>query len=192
MKLPRWSALFATAALALAIYPPATARAGDSESARVAFDDQKGVSHWFGRLATSGEWCALDNRSMKRHQKDQDLDEIGWARFDGNRLKSLTYAREDEGQDSYVEDRYFVGPRNVILRMVRTGHYINDPVTAVTFAPGGHGELALTAASKRRVQNMVAAKEETYWVDWEAFSRLDQIPFAKLAAPHAPAPASGC
>ena len=64
--------------------------------------------------------------------------------------------------------------------MVRTGHYINDPWTSVTFEPDASGRLRLTPASKAIVTKMDASGWETYFVNWDHFSKLRQLPFSSL------------
>lgn len=149
----------------------------------VEFENRKGVPDpqlWFAREAKTGRWCAFDRGTFERLAKQDGIQPgvLGWARFDAQGLKSVTYARESE--DAYSEDRYVMGPDHGIARMVRTGHYINDPWVSVTFEPDVSGRLRLTSASAAIVKKMNAAGLETYFVEWDHFSKLGQLPFASL------------
>jgi len=156
------------------------AHAAQGYTPPVTVEDHTNVSTWFGRLKTTGKWCSFDRKTMERRSKRDELipGEFGWMRSDAHGLQSVTYAQESE--DAYVEDRYFIGPNGTVVKMVRTGHYINDPWASVTFAPDAQGRLRLTAASKAVVEKMNAAEFEPYWVDWKHYSRLAQVPFATL------------
>jgi hypothetical protein len=147
----------------------------------VTFEGQKGVQVWFGRVKATGKWCAFGLDEMKRRFARSEVlaEDSGWARYDGDRLLSITHVQENE--DAYAEDRYVIGAKGEVARMIRTGHYIKDPWASVTFEPDSQGRLRLTAASKQVVQRMGQAEYETYFVDWDHFSTLAQIPFAKLA-----------
>jgi hypothetical protein len=149
----------------------------------VTFENRKGVPDpqvWFARESKTGRWCAFDRATLERQAKRDEIrpGESGWARFDAHGLQSVTYAQESE--DAYSEDRYFVGPVHEVERMVRTGHYINDPWVSVTFEPDASGRLRLTPASKAIVQKMDASGWETYFVNWDHFSKLRQLPFGSL------------
>ncbi len=149
----------------------------------VEFENRKGVPDpqlWFARRARTGRWCAFDRGTFERLAKQDEIQPgvFGWARFDAHGLRSVTYAQESE--DAYSEDRYVLGPDHQIARMVRTGHYINDPWVSVTFEPDASGRLRLTPASAAIVKKMSAAGLETYFVDWDHFSKLSQLPFASL------------
>lgn len=146
----------------------------------VTHEDRTDVSIWFARIKATGKWCQFDSETMAAHSKREDLvpGEFGWARFDGRHLKSVTYAQQSE--DAYVEDRYYLGSKNQVQKMVRTGHYITAPWVSVTFQPDGAGRLRLSSASKSVIQKMTADGQETYFVDWDHFSRLSQLPFGKF------------
>src|SRR5512143_3152184 len=140
------SFVLATSILSASLAGPA--HSAESYVPPVSFEEKKDISTWFGRVKSTGKWCAFDRQTMERRSKRDELipGEFGWARFDGRRLRSVTYAQESE--DAYVEDLYFLGPKNEVVKMVRTGHYINDPWVSVTFEPDSAGRLRLSALSK--------------------------------------------
>jgi hypothetical protein len=137
-------------------------------------------SVYFGRLKRTGKWCAAKPDPWKQLVDHERIasDEFGWVRFDDGWPVAITFAQQSEDAD--VEDRYLVGKDHRVVKMIRTGHYINDPWASVTFEPDAQGRLRLTEASKVIVHKMDDAMYETYWVNWDHFSRLEQIPFAQL------------
>jgi hypothetical protein len=137
-------------------------------------------SAYFARLNRTGRWCvATPAKWMRLVDRDKvDSHEFGWVRFDDGWPIAVTYAYQSE--DAYSEDRYLVGKDHRVGKMIRTGHYINDPWASVTFLPDAQGRLRLTADSKVIVRKMDAAGYDPYFVDWDHFSRLEQIPFARL------------
>ena len=143
-------------------------------------DDGPGVSIWFGRVVHSGKWCAFDRKAVRRAYEQNKLatDESGWARYDAHGLTSVTFVSESE--DAFAEDQFFVDHKGVVMKMIRTGHYINDPLASVTFEPDARSRLRLAPSSKQVVERMKAAGYDPYFVDWEHFSNLSQLPFVKL------------
>jgi hypothetical protein len=147
---------------------------------------------YFGRLKSSGKWCSCDLKTWKQLVKRDAVvgDEFGWARYDAHGLVSVTFAQQSE--DAFAEDRYFIGSDGRASKMIRTGAYSNDPVASVIFEPDPQGRLRLSASGKDVVRKMTAAGFETYFVDWNHFSKLSQIPFAPLLSLKARGAGSGC
>lgn len=143
-------------------------------------DDGPGVSIWFGRVLRTGQWCAFDRKTVRMNYEQNKLasNQSGWARYGARGLTSVTSVQESE--DAFAEDQFFVDAKGVVTKMVRTGHYINDPLASVTFEPDAQGRLRLTPGSKKVVERMKAAHYDPYFVDWDHFSRLSQLPFVKL------------
>ena len=143
-------------------------------------ESQSSVAVWFGEVKRAGHWCVLDKKAIGRLEAIRpEGREFGWARYDAHGLVSVTDANESE--DAYAEDRYLVDPAGAVIKMVRTGHYINDPWASVTFEPDAKGRLRLTPSSSRIVRMMKAAGYDPYFAtDWGHVSRLTQLPYAKL------------
>ncbi len=93
-----------------------------------------------------------------------------------------------ESEDSYVEDRYFFGPDRRITKMIRSGHYINDPWASFTYQPNRVGKLVLTDEAKAIVAKMSKADYETYFTDWDTYPNFNAIPFAELVSWTLPTP----
>jgi hypothetical protein len=172
--------LLALAVSVLLTVAPTPARTAQDYVPPVTHEDRTSVSVWFARVKKTGKWCEFDRQTLNRRSGRDELigGEFGWARFTGRHLQSVTYARQSE--DAYVEDRYYVGSKNEVQKMVRTGHYIAGPWVSVTFEPDGAGHLRLSARSKAVVRKMTADNQETYYVEWNHFSKLSQIPFSRL------------
>jgi hypothetical protein len=143
-------------------------------------DDGPGVSIWFGHVIRTGQWCAFDRRTVRRGYEQNRLapDESGWARYGAQGLTSVVFVQENE--DYFTEDQYFVDGKGAVTKMIRTGHYAQDPLASLIFVPDPDGRLRLSSSSKRAVQRMKAADFGIEWVDWDHFSRLTQLPFVKL------------
>ena len=143
-------------------------------------DDRHEPIKYFGRLKSTGKWCAYDLKSWNLLVQHDDLfgDEFGWAHYDAHRFLSVTLYQGSE--DAFAEDQYFIEPDGRVSKMVRTGAYLDNPIASVVFEPDRQRRLRLTAAGKSVVLEMEAAGYDPYFVDWDHFSTLSHIPFANL------------
>jgi hypothetical protein len=155
-------------------------------------DDRKEPITFFGRLKSTGRWCSYDLKTWKKLVKRDAVigDEFGWMHYDARGPLSVTFFQQSE--DAFAEDQYFVGPDAQVSKMVRTGAVYEDPLASVSFEPDPQGRLRLSASAKVVVQKMKAAGYGPYWVDWDHYSKLGQMPFSNLLSPGAQGARSGC
>ncbi len=182
------------AATSLAATPIGIVRAlaAQSYSPPVMRDSRREPITFFGRLKSSGKWCPYDLKTWKRLVKQDAVigDEFGWAHEDAHRLLSVVFFQQSE--DAFAEDQYFAEPDGRVSKMIRTGAYYGDPIASVIFEPDQQHRLRLSATGKVVVKKMNDAGFDPYFVDWDHFSALSQLPFAKLFSPTAGNSRTGC
>lgn len=138
-------------------------------------------SAWFMRTADGRQWCAFPSEAKAKQAGASD-------RFDGSEWALVEYRTDgvvklvdaSESEDSSTEDSYSFDALGHVTRVVRKGHYIENPLFSVTYAPGKTGKLELTAASRAIVKRQEKAKHETYFLDWPLYANLAKMPFSAL------------
>lgn len=133
---------------------------------------------WFGQRAKDSRWCAFPWSKVKALNSELAPPQTGWARYDHQTLTSITVTTAS--QDAFVEDRYFFASDRKIAKLVRTGHYINDPWASFTYLPNRAGKLTLTVEAQAIVARMSKAEYETYFVDWDTYPTFSAMPFSEL------------
>jgi len=109
---------------------------------------------------------------------DYEGDDRALLSFDRGRVTAIMVSNDSE--DAIADDIYYLDAHRKITRMVRTGHYIKDPMFSVTFVPDWSGRLVMTPASREIMRRMDQADYESYIVDWPKFQRFDRMPFRNL------------
>jgi len=136
---------------------------------------------WLAKREGAAVWCAFLSRKAVEaalDSGDYDTDEGVTIWHDGKRIQAIMVSSESE--DAFADDIYYLDARQRITRMVRTGHYINDPVFSVAFVPDWTGRLALTSASREVVRLMEQAQYEPYITDWPKYASFGSMPFRSL------------
>jgi len=136
---------------------------------------------WVVRKKGEGLWCAF--ASLRAVQAaldsgDYEADNRAVVWLDHGRLTAIMMSNDSE--DAIADDVYHFDAHQKITRLVRTGHYIQDPVFSVTFAPDWTGRLVMTPASREVVRLMEQAEYEPYITDWPKFAGLGRMPFRNL------------
>ena len=136
---------------------------------------------WIVKKKGEGLWCAF--ASLKTVQAaldsgDYEADNRTIVWLDHGRLTAIMVSNDSE--DAIADDVYHFDAHQKITRLVRTGHYIQDPVFSVTFAPDWTGRLVMTPASREVVRLMEQAEYEPYITDWPKFAGFDRLPFRSL------------
>lgn len=136
---------------------------------------------WIVRKKGEGLWCAF--ASLKTVQAALDSGDyeaenrtVVW--LDHGQLTAIMVSNDSD--DAIADDVYHFDTHQKIARMVRTGHYIWDPMFSVTFAPDWTGRLEMTPASREVVRLMEQAEYEPYITDWPKFASFDRMPFRGL------------
>jgi len=146
------------------------------------------------RQAHKAVWCVVgEEKAIKVAMESGRFSQDDYiSLFLDNPARAIVV--DNESEDAYARDVYYFDARRRLTRLVRTGHYINDPVFSVTFVPGAGGKLALTRASREIVRRMTQAGYEPYIVDWPKFAGYDQMPFRSMIAKLGPpiVPRTGC
>jgi hypothetical protein len=139
------------------------------------------VTHIVKR-ARKAVWCVMeDEKAIKAGiESDRFAPEDYVSLFLDNSARAITVYNESE--DAYAQDTYYFDAYRQITRLVRTGHYINDPVFSVTFIPTAKGKLVLTRSSQEIVRRMTMEGYDPYIVDWPKFASYDQMPFRSMIA----------
>ena len=136
---------------------------------------------WILKKNGEGRWCAFTSRKAVEAALDSgDYEEADRAALwlAHGRLTAIMVSNDSE--DAMADDVYYLDARRQVTRLVRTGHYIKDPMFSVTFAPDWTGRLVMTPASREVVRLMDQAEYETYITDWHRFAGFDRMPFRRL------------
>lgn len=135
---------------------------------------------WIARKAGEARWCSF--ASLKTFQAALDSGD-----FDGDDRVVvwsdrglLTIMVSNDSEDAMTDDVYHLDAHQKIVRMVRTGHYINNPMFSVTYVPDWTGRLVMTPSSRAVVRRMDQAEYESYVTEWPKFVRFDRMPFRAL------------
>jgi len=136
---------------------------------------------WLVKKKGEGLWCAfLSLRAVQAALDSGDYDEDDRAVIWHDRKHLSAVMVSNDSEDAMADDTYYLDARQRVMRLVRTGHYINDPMFSVTFAPDWTGRLVMTPASRQVVRLMEQAEYEPYITDWPKFARFDRMPFRNL------------
>jgi hypothetical protein len=136
---------------------------------------------WFAKRNGVAIWCAFSNRKSAEaalDSGDYDTNEGATIWHDGRRIQAIMVSNDSE--DAFADDIYYLNAGQRITRMVRTGHYIKDPVFSVTFVPDWTARLALTPASREVLRLMEQAEFESYIADWPKYGSYETMPFRSL------------
>jgi hypothetical protein len=82
-----------------------------------------------------------------------------------------------QSEDAYVEDSYTFGPDRAVKKVVRRGHYVDDPFVTATFGPDRRGHLQMTQESRRALKSW---QHTTYFLEWPLYETFSEIPFSAL------------
>jgi hypothetical protein len=157
-------ALIAAAGVGLA--SPSRADGGDMREA------------WFMRDQATGQWCAFTNRASAKTAAGGerfDPEESAWLEYGGDAPVTLVVTLQSD--DAYVEDSYSFAPDWSVTKVVRKGHYIDDPTFTATFLPDAAGRLRMTDRSAEAGRNW---DHETYFLEWDMHGSFAELPFARL------------
>ena len=136
---------------------------------------------WILKKNGEGRWCAFTSRKAVEaalDSGDYDEDDRAALWLTHGRLTAIMVS--NDGEDAMADDVYYLDAHQKTKRLVRTGHYIKDPLFSVTFAPDWTGRLVMTPASREVVRLMEQAEYETTITDWPRFAGFDRMPFRKL------------
>jgi hypothetical protein len=136
---------------------------------------------WILKKKGVGRWCAFTSRRAVEaalESGDYDEDDRAALWLAHGRLTAIMVSNDSE--DSMADDVYYLDARRKVTRMVRTGHYVENPMFSVTFAPDWTGRLVMTPASREVVRLMEQAGYESYIIDWPRFAGFDRMPFRNL------------
>ena len=135
---------------------------------------------WVVKKKGEGRWCAFPNLKAVQAALDSgDYDDEDRAAIWAEKgvLRILV---SNDSEDAMTDDLYYLDAHQKITRMVRSGHYIRDPMFSVTFVPDWTGRLTMTPASREVVRRMEQAEYEPYVTDWAKFAGFDRMPFRNL------------
>lgn len=135
---------------------------------------------WIVKKKGESRWCAFPSLKAVQAALDSgDYDDDDRAAVWAQR-GLLRIMVSNDSEDAMTDDIYYLDAHQKITRMVRSGHYIQDPMFSVTFVPDWTGRLAMTPASREVVRLMEQAQYEPYVTDWAKFSGFDRMPFRNL------------
>jgi hypothetical protein len=136
---------------------------------------------WILKKKGVGRWCAFTSRKAVQAALDSgDYDEDDRAALWLARGRLAAIMVSNDSEDAMADDVYYVDASRKVTRLVRTGHYIENPMFSVTYAPDWTGRLVMTPASREVVRLMDQAEYETYITDWPRFATFDRMPFRNL------------
>jgi hypothetical protein len=134
---------------------------------------------WFLRTIDGKQWCAFTSQARaKQAAASERFDDAAWVDYRPNGIVRIVVATESE--DSYVADSYSLNTQGRATRVIREGHYIENPVFSVTYVPGKSAKLELIPASRTVVRAQEKAKHETYFLGWPLYTGLASMPFRGL------------
>jgi hypothetical protein len=162
--------LLVPAALPAASYKPPV-EAGPKGMPQAWVLKQKGVGRWCAFTSGKAVEAALDSGDY-----DEENRAALWLAH--GRLTAIMVSNDSE--DAMADDVYYLDAHRKVTRLVRTGHYIRDPMFSVTFAPDWTGRLVMTPGSREVVRLMDQAEYESYIIDWPRFAGFDRMPFRSL------------
>lgn len=148
---------------------------------------------WIVKKKGEGVWCAFASLKAAQAALDSgDYDDGGRAVIwhDHGRLTAIMVSNDSD--DAIADDVYYLDARQKVTHMVRTGHYIRDPLFSVTFAPDWTGRLVMTPASREVMRLMEQAEYEPYITQWPIFAGYDRMPFRNLIRLRPAAVRAGC
>ena len=136
---------------------------------------------WILKKTGVGRWCAFTSRKAVQAALDSgDYDENDRAALWIARGRLTAIMVSNDSEDAMADDVYYLDAHRKIMRMVRTGHYIENPMFSLTFAPDWTGRLVMKAGSREVVRLMEQAGYEPYITDWPRFAGLGRMPFRSL------------
>ena len=156
------------------------------------YDAHPGKAHdehaaaWFLEDPRNGSWCAFTSRTAL-NAKGKELDKAdledtpvyAWLELKSGRIDAITV--ETMSEDAFTDDRYRFGPSGRIESLGRTGHYINDHWSTFFYQPDAKGHLVLPPEGRTIARALERNKNyTTYWLEWDRYDRLSEMPFASL------------
>jgi hypothetical protein len=142
---------------------------------------------WFLEDPKHRRWCTFTTRKAAEAFGKalgefalSDTPGVAWIRIEGGKLDSVTVQIQSE--DAFTEDRYFFDPSLHVAELRRTGLYVNDRRGTYVLKPNAAGKLAPTPQTVALLKRVDTLGYETYFVHWDTYSRLSEMPFAKMIA----------
>jgi hypothetical protein len=168
-------------ALALAAADPKTL------TPKVLKEPHTAPAAWFLEDRKRRRWCTFSTRKAAEAFSgtlgDFALSEtpgVAWVRIDGGKLVSIT--EQVQSEDAFTEDRYFFDPAGRVTELRRSGLYVNDERATYILRPNVAGKLVTTPQTQALMKQLDARGYTLYFVRWDTYGRLAEMPFAKLIA----------
>lgn len=136
---------------------------------------------WFYSMDVEGtRWCAATSDAAAQAASQSEWVDAGESvrlRYHGAVIDGLTVVLRSE--DAFVEDDYRLFPDGRVRELQRRGAYGGQDVISVVFQPDARGHLQLNEKSRAAMADEEKANRETYFIAWDHYTRLSDMPFMR-------------